>query len=133
MFDLFVTPLRLGVRDRARDVVAVGPIFVWAENAILGLIQACSPCPSASVPLSSACSMPPRSLPVSTDVHRHRPGPARPVRRDLLAAHRQRCQHRPGAPRLQLPLRPTMPRSRAWRFLRLCPPSWALPSLPSLV
>ncbi len=66
MFDLFVTPLVSVFVTVLVTLVAVGPVFVWAENAILGLIRPCSPCPLASVPLSSACSMPPRSLPVST-------------------------------------------------------------------
>lgn len=40
MFDLFVTPLvSVFVTVLGDGLVAVGPIFVWAENAILGLIQ----------------------------------------------------------------------------------------------
>lgn len=66
MFDLFVTPLVSVFVTVLVTLVAVGPIFVWAENAILGLIQALLTLPSASVPLSSACSMPPRSSRVST-------------------------------------------------------------------
>lgn len=40
MFDLFVTPLVSVFVTVLVTLVAVGPIFVWAENAILGLIQA---------------------------------------------------------------------------------------------
>ena len=39
MFDLFVTPLVSVFVTVLVTLVAVGPIFVWAENAILGLIQ----------------------------------------------------------------------------------------------
>lgn len=40
MFDLFVTPLVSVFVTVLVTLVAVGPIFVWAENAVLGLIQA---------------------------------------------------------------------------------------------
>ncbi|MDO4436895.1 MAG: PTS transporter subunit EIIC [Coriobacteriaceae bacterium] len=40
MFDLFVTPLVSVFVTVLVTLVAVGPVFVWAENAILGLIQA---------------------------------------------------------------------------------------------
>ena len=40
MFDLFVTPLVSVFVTVLVTLIAVGPIFVWAENAILGLIQA---------------------------------------------------------------------------------------------
>lgn len=39
MFDLFVTPLVSVFVTVLVTLVAVGPIFVWAENAVLGLIQ----------------------------------------------------------------------------------------------
>lgn len=77
MFDLFVTPLVSVFVTVLVTLVAVGPIFVWAENAVLGLIQALLTLPSASVPLSSACSMRYGRHRYPSDVHRHRPGPAR--------------------------------------------------------
>lgn len=40
MFDLFVTPLVSVFVTVLVTLIAVGPIFVWAENAIFGLIQA---------------------------------------------------------------------------------------------
>ena len=40
MFDLFVTPLVSVFVTILVTLIAVGPIFVWAENAVLGLIQA---------------------------------------------------------------------------------------------
>ena len=40
MFDLFVTPLVSVFVTLLVTLIAVGPVFVWAENAILGLIQA---------------------------------------------------------------------------------------------
>ena len=40
MFDLFVTPLVSVFVTVLVTLVAVGPIFVWAENAILGLFYA---------------------------------------------------------------------------------------------
>ena len=40
MFDLFVTPLVSVFVTVLVTLVAVGPVFVWAENAILGVIQA---------------------------------------------------------------------------------------------
>ena len=40
MFDLFVTPLVSVFVTSLVTLVLVGPIFVWAENAILGVIQA---------------------------------------------------------------------------------------------
>lgn len=40
MFDLFVTPLVSVFVTVFVTLVAVGPVFVWAENAILGLMQA---------------------------------------------------------------------------------------------
>ena len=40
MFDLFVTPLVSVFATVLVTLVAVGPIFVWAENAILGVTQA---------------------------------------------------------------------------------------------
>lgn len=40
MFDLFVTPLVSVFVTVLVTMVAVGPVFVWAENAILGVIQA---------------------------------------------------------------------------------------------
>ena len=39
-FDLFVTPLVSVAATAYITMLAVGPIFVWAENAILGAIQA---------------------------------------------------------------------------------------------
>ncbi len=40
MFEPLVTPLVSVFVTVLVTLVAVGPIFVWAENAILGLIQA---------------------------------------------------------------------------------------------
>lgn len=40
MFDLFVTPLVSVFATVLVTLVVVGPIFVWAENAVLGVIQA---------------------------------------------------------------------------------------------
>ena len=40
MFDLFVTPLVSVFVTSFVTLVVIGPIFVWAENAILGAIQA---------------------------------------------------------------------------------------------
>ena len=40
MLDLFVTPLVSVFVTILVTLVAVGPVFVWAENAILGVIQA---------------------------------------------------------------------------------------------
>lgn len=40
MFDLFVTPLVSVFVTVLVTLIAVGPVFVWAENAVLGLIQA---------------------------------------------------------------------------------------------
>ncbi len=40
MFDLFVTPLVSVFATAFVTLVVVGPVFVWAENAILGVIQA---------------------------------------------------------------------------------------------
>lgn len=134
MFDLFVTPLVSVFVTVLVTLVAVGPIFVWAENAILGLIQALLTLPFGIGSFIVGLFYAPT---VVTGIHQMYtaidlgqlaqygvtywlPTPALPTSLRV-------------APRSPLPLRPAMPRLRAWRFLRLCPPSWALPSRPSLV
>lgn len=135
MFDLFVTPLVSVFVTVLVTLVAVGPIFVWAENAILGLIQALLTLPFGIGSFIVGLFYAPT---VVTGIHQMY------TAIDLgqlaqygvtywlpIASAANIAQG--GAPRSPLPLRPAMPRSRAWHFLRLSPPSWALPSLPSLV
>lgn len=134
MFDLFVTPLVSVFVTVLVTLVAVGPIFVWAENAILGLIQALLTLPFGIGSFIVGLFYAPT---VVTGIHQMytaidlgqlaqygvNTGCPSPVLPTSLRV----------APHSPLPLRPAMPRSRVWRFLRPCPPSWALPSLPSLV
>ena len=97
MFDLFVTPLVSVFVTVLVTLVAVGPVFVWAENAILGVIQALLTLPfgigSAIVGLFYAPT-------VVTGIHQMYTaidlGQLASVWRDVLAAHRQRGKHRPG-------------------------------------
>ena len=60
MFDLFVTPLVSVFVTAFITIAAVGPIFVYLENASWAASSSCSPCPWASAPPSSvACTPPP--------------------------------------------------------------------------
>lgn len=134
MFDLFVTPLVSVFVTVLVTLVAVGPIFVWAENAILGLIQALLTLPFGIGSFIVGLFYAPT---VVTGIHQMYTA----IDLGQLAQYgvtywlpiASAANIAEVAPRLPLPLRPAMPRLRVWRFLRLCPPSWALPSLPSLV
>lgn len=132
MFDLFVTPLVSVFVTVLVTLVAVGPIFVWAENAILGLIQALLTLPFGIGSFIVGLFYAPT---VVTGIHQMYTA----IDLGQLAQYgvtywlpiASAANIAKVAPRLPLPLRPAMPRLRAWRFLRLCPLSWALPSLPS--
>ena len=134
MFDLFVTPLVSVFVTVLVTLVAVGPIFVWAENAILGLIQTLLTLPFGIGSFIVGLFYAPT---VVTGIHQMYTA----IDLGQLAQYgvtywlpiASAANIAQGVPRSPLPLRPAMPRSRAWRFLRLCPPSWALPSLPSSV
>lgn len=134
MFDLFVTPLVSVFVTVLVTLVAVGPIFVWAENAILGLIQALLSLPFGIGSFIVGLFYAPT---VVTGIHQMYTA----IDLGQLAQYgvtywlpiASAANIAQGGARSPLPLRPAMPRSRAWRFLRPCPPSWALPSLPSLV
>ncbi len=134
MFDLFVTPLVSVFVTVLVTLVAVGPIFVWAENAILGLIQALLTLPFGIGSFIVGLFYAPT---VVTGIHQMYTA----IDLGQLAQYgvtywlpiASAANIARVAPRSLLPLRPAMPRSRAWRSLRPCPPSWALPSLPSLV
>ena len=129
MFDLFVTPLVSVFVTVLVTLVAVGPIFVWAENAILGLIQALLTLPFGIGSFIVGLFYAPT---VVTGIHQMYTAIDLGQLAQYGVTYWLALPISPKvAPRLPLPLRPAMPRLRAWRFLRLCPPSWALPSLPS--
>ena len=132
MFDLFVTPLVSVFVTVLVTLVAVGPIFVWAENAILGLIQALLTLPFGIGSFIVGLFYAPT---VVTGIHQMYTA----IDLGQLAQYgvtywlpiASAANIAQGGAALAVAFRPAMPRSRAWRFLRLCPPSWALPSLPS--
>ena len=134
MFDLFVTPLVSVFVTVLVTLVAVGPVFVWAENAILGLIQALLTLPFGIGSFIVGLFYAPT---VVTGIHQMYTA----IDLGQLAQYgvtywlpiASAANIAQGGAALAVAFRPAMPRSRVWRFLRPCPPSWALPSLPSLV
>lgn len=134
MFDLFVTPLVSVFVTVLVTLVAVGPIFVWAENAILGLIQALLTLPFGIGSFIVGLFYAPT---VVTGIHQMYTA----IDLGQLAQYgvtywlpiASAANIAQGGAALAVAFKPAMPRSRAWRFLRLCPPSWVLPSRPFLV
>ena len=97
MFDLFVTPLVSVFVTVLVTLVAVGPIFVWGrERHSRSDPDPADPALRHRFLYRRPVLCPHGRYRYPPDVHRHRLGSARPVRCDLLAAHRQRCQHRSG-------------------------------------
>lgn len=134
MFDLFVTPLVSVFVTVLVTLVAVGPIFVWAENAILGLIQALLTLPFGIGSFIVGLFYAPT---VVTGIHQMYTA----IDLGQLAQYgvtywlpiASAANIAQGGAALAVAFRPAMPRSRVWHFLRPCPPSWVLPSLLSLV
>ena len=114
MFDLFVTPLVSVFVTVLVTLIAVGPVFVWAENAVLGLIQALLTLPFGIGSFIVGLFYAPT---VVTGIHQMYTA----IDLGQLAQYgvtywlpiASAANIAQAAPRLPLPLRPTMPRSRA--------------------